>query len=244
MKKKCLISFFTYTLFSAVCLISMHLMLLIDVNKYVGVGIGSGILAISFVLYMIFRKNCKLRGWILLFLFASAIGSGLAISSLYVYLGAVPSIIYSFCVWGAYVILFLAYCLFANIPLFKRFPRICMFVYGLLAFAGGIIGIVLSSKIIFSLALMIFILFISYLATIVAHSNNLIEHTKKLALASFIGLFIIVIVVLIVISEGDSLDALDVYPGSGSHKKSKTNPYDFSQNGNHRLKHKINFNLA
>ena len=162
MTKKCLISFITYILLSAVCLISMHLMLLTDVNKYVGVGIGGGILAISFVLYMKFRENQKLRGWILLFLFASAIGSGLAISSLYVYLGSAPSIIYSFCVWGAYVILFLAYCLFVNIPLFKRFPRICMLIYGLLVLAGGIIGIILSSKITFSLALIIFILFIRH----------------------------------------------------------------------------------
>ena len=56
------------------------------------------------------------------------------------------------------------------------------------------------------------------------------EHIKNLVLASFIGLFIIVIVVLIVISEGDGLDGLDASSGSASHKKTKTNPYDFSQN--------------
>ncbi len=228
MTKKCLNSFITYILFSANCLICMHLMLLANVNKYVGVGIGGGILVINLVLYMIFRKHKNLNGWILIFICASAIGCGLAISSLYVFLGVAPTIINSLCIWGVYVILFLCYCLFSNIPLFKRFPRICLLIYGLLVLAGGIIGIILSSKIVFSLALMLFILFIFYLATILAHSSNYSEHNDILALASFSGLFIVIIVVLIIISEGEGLNGVDFDPGvGGGYSKSKRNPYDF-----------------
>ena len=228
MTKKCLSSFITYTMLSAICLAGMHLMSLVSVNKYVGVSIGGGILVLGFVLYMILRKNHALGGLILLWPVVSAIGCGLAISSLYVHLGAAPEIIYSFCIWGAYVILFLVYCLLTNLPLFKRRPRTCLAVYGILILAGGVIGICLSSKIIFSLVLMTFILFIAYLATILAHSRNYVEHNKLLALVSFIGLLVVVIVVLIVISEGEGLDALDFPTTGGGYKDPKKNPYDYT----------------
>lgn len=231
MTKKCLISFITYILFSAICLTSMHLMLLVDVNKYVGVGVGAGILIVAFALYIIFHKKRNFRSWVPLFPCASAIGCGLAISSLYVYLGTSPTILYSFCIWGAYVILFLSYCLLVNIPFFKRFPRICLTIYGLLILVGGIVGIILSSKIVFSLALMLFILFIFHLATILVHSRNYSEHFNVLALVSFGELFIVVIVVLIILSEGDGLDSIDFQSGGGAaYRDSKGNPYDFTYN--------------
>lgn len=216
-------------LFSAICLISMHLMLLADVNKYVGVSIGGGILITSFVLYMIFRKTKNLKGSIFLFIFASAIGCGLAISSLYTYIGTAPAIKYSLYIWCAYAILFLSYCLLTNIPLFKRFPRICLVIYGLIVLTGDVVGIIISSKIIFSLTLMMFILFIAYLATILAHSSNYAEHNNTLALVSFVGLFFVVIIVLLVISEGDGLDGIDFDAGGGrgSRRDNKRNPYGF-----------------
>ena len=229
MTKKCLSSFIAYTFFSAICLVSMHLMLLANVNKYVGVGIGGGILALGFVLYMIFRENEKLGSWILLWPVASAIGCGLAMSSLYVHLGAAPEIIYSFCIWGVYVILFLFYCLFTNLPLFKRHPRICLAVYGIFILAGGVIGICLASKIIYSLVLMTFIMFITYLATILATSRNYADHNKVLTSVSFVGLLLVVIVVLIVISEGEGLDGIDIPTADGGKfRDPKKNPYDFT----------------
>ena len=239
MTRKCLISCATYMIFSAICLVSMYLMLLADVNKYVGVGIGSGILVAFFVMYMFLRKPlCKLRKPLLtafIFLPASAIGCGLAISSLYVYLGVAPDIIYSFCIWTAYAVLFLIYCFLVKIPFFKRFPRICLAVYGLLTLAGGIVGMCLSSTTVFSLALMTFIVFISYLSTILARSKDYGEHNNTLVLVSFIGLLIIVIVVFIVISQGEGLDGIDgggVAPDGGDYKRTKRNPYDFMESAN------------
>ena len=226
MTKKCLISFMIYTVLSAICLVSMHLMLLARVNQYVGVGSGGAILVVGFTLYMIFHKKKNFSGWIALFYTASAIGSGLAISSLYVFLGVAPKILYSFCVWAAYVVLFLAYCLLTNLPFVKRFPRICLAVYGLLVLAGGIVGICLSSKIVFSLALMLFILFITYLATILSRSSSYYEHINHLTMVSFIGLMVVVIVVLLVISEGEGLDGLDITPSGGTYRDPKKNPYD------------------
>ena len=228
MTKKCFSSFVTYAAISAICLVTMHLMLLADVNKYVGLCIGSGILLVGFILYWIFRENSKVKYWIPLFLFVSAVGCGLALSSLYVHLGDAPKIIHSVCIWSAYVILFLGYCLFTNVALFRSHPRICLTVFGLFVLASGIVGILLSSKVIFSLALMMFILFIAYLATIVIHSRSHDEHIDKLTLTSFIGLFVIVIVVLIVMSEGNGLDGFDIGPTAGDGRDTyKRNPYEY-----------------
>lgn len=48
---------------------------------------------------------------------------------------------------------------------------------------------------------------------------------------SFGGLFIVVIVVLIILSEGEGLDSIDFQPGGGTaYKGSKRNPYDFTYN--------------
>lgn len=231
MTKKCLVSFITYLIFSAICIAGMHLMLLADVNKYVGVGSGGGILVLALVLYIIFHQNKKLKGWVLLFLLASAIGCGLAISSLYVYLGSAPEIIYSFCIWSAYAILFLVYCLLTNIPFFKRHPYICLIVYGILVLAGGIVGIALSSEIIFALVLMLYLLFISFLATILTRSRNLTEHIGVLTIVSFIGLFVVVIIVLLVISQGDGADGVTFDPAAGGvYVDPKKNPYDYNGN--------------
>ena len=227
MTKKCQCSFVVYLILSAICLASMHLMLLADVNKYVGVGIGGGILIISFTLYMIFRKNKQLGAWVAVFYIASAIGSGLAISSLFVYLGVAPKVLYSVCVWTGYAILFIIYCLLANIPLFKRFPRICLTLYGILVLAGGILGMIFISPIIFSLALMMYILFISFLATILARSSSIHEHIKNMTLVSFMGLMIVVIVVLIVISQGEAMDGFDITTGGSKYRNFQKNPYDF-----------------
>lgn len=227
MTKKCLISFIIYTILSTICLVSMHLMLLADVNKYIGVGIGGGILITSFVLYIIFHKHKNFGAWFVPFYLASAIGGGLAISSIYVYLGIAPTVLHSICVWVAYVMLFLIYCLLTCIPLFKRFPRICLTIYGLLVLASGIIGLMLLSTRVFSLALMLFILFISYLASLIARSSNYHEHIHNLTLYSFTGLMVIVIVVLIVISQGEGMDGLDITPESGNFRKSQKNPYAF-----------------
>lgn len=230
-------SFFTYIVFSAICLVSMHLMLLADVNKYAGVSIGSAILVTCCIVYLVFRfalRRYTVRRFerrfktALPFLPVNAIGCGLAMSSLYVHLGEAPNVLTSFCVWIAYAVLFAVYCFLGNIPLFKRFPRACLLIYGLLVVVAGIIGICVST-VIFSLVLMMFILFITHLATILVRSVDYIEHIHNLVLVSFIELLIVVIVVLIVISGGDGLDGLDG-GGAGSgggYRDPKYNPYDF-----------------
>ena len=240
MTKKCLFSFITYVLFLAVCFLSMHLMLLVHVNKYVGVGIGFGLLAAGFIAYMFIRvareRRNKTTRRMLLFLPVNAIGCGLAISSLFVYLGGVPYVLDTVCAWVACALLFLLYCLLVKIPLFKHFPRICLAIYGLFVLGGEILMLSLALTdvtsafgVISILMLVTFILFIAFLATILSLSADYGEHCGSLAVASFIGLAIVVLVVFIIISEGEALEGADFSGGGGggSYRDRKKNPYDF-----------------
>lgn len=228
MTKKCLQSFIAYCVLSAVFLVGMYVMLLFDVNKYVGVGIGGGALVVAIVLYIVFRKKLKKSRRVLLFLPLNGLSCGIAASSLYVYMGEAPKLVYSLAVFGAFVVLFAIYCILASLSIFKRFPRICLISYCVIILSGIIVGMIFSSTTVFSLALLMFVLFASFLATILISSADSNEHSKNLVLVSFIGLFIIVIVVLIVISEGDGLDGFGG-SGDGANKKPRNqNPYDFN----------------
>lgn len=234
MTRKALCSLITYALASAICLVSMHLMLLVHVNKYVGVSVGGGVLVVAFILLNVFFREKQESLLILLFLPIAAIACGLAISSLYVHLGTAPEIKSSLCIWGAYVGLFLVYCLLAYIPFFRQHPYFCLTIYGLLVLAGGIVGISLSSTVIFSLVLLLFLLFISCLATLVAESKNRREQNYYLAMFYFIAMFFIVVIVLVVIGGADGCDSCDGGDccncggiGDGGYYKTKKNPYDY-----------------
>ena len=231
MTKKCLISAVTFSVFSAVCLIAMHLMLLADISKWVGVGCGGAILIISLAVYLIFfRKSKRNVVWITLF---SAVGCGLSISSMYVHVGSSPAILESLIVWGVLFILFFGYCFFTNIPFLKNHPRISLLIFCPLVLTGAIVGICVSPsnlRIAFSLAIMMLILFYIFLITIAVDANDAIEHFHHLIYASFTILFIVIIVVLVVLSNGDFGDGLcDGLTPSVPNKKK--NPYAFTNDG-------------
>lgn len=228
MTKKCLWSALTFTVFTAVCLTVMHLMLLVPMNKWIGVSCGVGVLIINLTVYMFFfRKSKRNVAWLSLF---SAVGCGLAISSMYVHLGVAPTPLQSLAVWGALVALFFLYCFMTNIPLLKRFPRLSLLFFLLLTYAGGIVGICLSSKTVFSLVLLMLILFTAFLITIAVSAASVEHHSHHLTTASFIILFIVIIVVLIVLSQGDIGDGLTFDGFGGGTPQKKKNPYDFTYN--------------
>ena len=233
MTKKCLLSAVTFAVFSSLCLVAMHLMLLADISKWVGVGCGGAILIISLVIYLVFfRKSKHNVAWITLF---SAIGCGLSISSMYVHLGKAPAIIESLIVWGILTILFFGYCFMTNIPFLKNHPRISLLIFCLLVFTGAIVGICLSPRtlrIAFSLAMMLLILFCIFLITIAVDASDEISHFHHLTYASFSILFIVIIVVLIVLSNGEFGDGLgDGISSLGSTPNTKKNPYSFTNDG-------------
>ena len=232
MTKKCLISFLTYILFSGVCLVSMHLTLLADASKFVGVMFGLLLLTVGLAVYFAVRAYLKEQNkreyGLLAFLPISAIGSGLTMSSLYTHRGAAPTLLQSSCVWGAYVLLFLAYCLLANIPFFRRHPYICIGIFGVGLLVGEAVALGLASKTMCSLLLMTAVLFLAFLATVLVHSQNFSEHCRYLALVSFVVLAVVIVVVLLVISGGEIFDGPSVGGDlDNAYKYPKYNPYAF-----------------
>ena len=225
MTKKCLISFLIYAAFSAVMLISMHLMLLADVNKYVGVGVGGGIMVAAVILSFAVKSG-KVKPFVLTL---NSIACGVAISSLYVHLGYVPQIWQSAAIWAAFMALFATYCLIVNIEVIKYHPVISLIVYLLLIIVPLIICAALIDKFPFSLALLAFVPFGSFLITTAMRAMDVKAHMHNIACTSFAALVIVIIVVLIVISEGEIADGLDFPIGGdgGSLKRKKVNPYDF-----------------
>ncbi|MDE6557801.1 MAG: hypothetical protein K2K39_01720, partial [Clostridia bacterium] len=106
--KKCALSIGGFAITLLICFITMHVMSLFTLSKWVGVGTGGGIFVIMLIFAVIFRKNKLLPFFILPI---NAIGDGLALSSLYVYLGAYPAVWKTSIVLVGLCILLILYCL-------------------------------------------------------------------------------------------------------------------------------------
>lgn len=224
--KKCALSLGGFALTMLLCLITMHVMSLFSISKWVGVGCGGGIFVIMLVITIIYRKEKYLP---FIIIPVNAIGDGLAVSSLYVYLGAYPAVWESAAVFGGLCILLFLYCLLTNIPFFRNHFIISMIAYLAVILAALITCAVLLDSKIFPLALLGLIPFTAFFITTVAKAADAFEHIKNMAYCSFAALIIIIIVVLAIISQGEGLDGLgsgidgDVVKGA----KPKRNPYDF-----------------
>lgn len=236
MSRKCGISLVTYLLFTLVALIAMHAFLYLPVNQWVGVGVGGGMLVVSLIVCFIFREKKKktkrgkkvsriVRPAAYIF---NALASGFAMSSLFVYLGQSPTLWQSAAVWGALALYFALYCLCTNIPFFQKFSFPCMLVWCLLAYAGVIVGICLVSECVFSLAALLCIPFTAFFVSLSADVADAIEHLKNILYASFGALFVVIIAVLLVLSEGEIADGLDA-PSGGTLWRKNYNPYLFRQ---------------
>lgn len=227
--KKCALSLGGFALTMLLCFISMHIMSLFNVSKWVGVGCGGGIFVIMLVLAVVFRKNKTLPYIIIP---VNAIGDGLAVSSLFVYLGSFPAVWETAVVFAGLCLLLFLYCLLTNVPFFRNHFVISMLAYIAVILAGLITGAVLTESNAFYLALLSLIPFIAFFITTAARASDVAEHVKNSAYCSFAALILIIIVVLVIISQGDGLDGLgggidgDIAKGA----KPGRNPYDFYVN--------------
>ena len=231
MTKKCLQSFLTVAVFSAGMLVSMYLMLLLDVNKYVGVLTGLALMIFNLCLSIAFGKKPMFPIYTLI---ANAIACGIASSSLYVHLGWTPKIWQSLAIWATLSAIFAVYCILTNLNFIKRFPKTCIAIFLCALLAIGITGECLSDFP-FSLALLVYIPFASLLITILIKAENTQTHFHHISIASFAALILVIIIVLIAISDGDGIDGIDgmdVSPdtaaGSSNKKERRPNPYDFN----------------
>ena len=100
-----------------------------------------------------------------------------------------------------------------------------MILFALLLLAGVVVGFCLSSVVVFSLAIMMLIVFFGFFITLSTPASWQGEHAKHITVATYSLLLVVIVVVLLVISEGEAADGLDF--GTGGGRKMKRNPYVF-----------------
>ncbi len=223
--KKCALSIGGFAITLLICFIVMHVMSLFTLSKWVGVGTGGGVFVIMLILAVIFRKNKLMPFFIIP---VNAIGDGLALSSLYVYLGAYPAVWESATVFGGLCFLLVLYCLLTNIPFFRNHFIISMLLYFCIILAALITCAVVIKSAIFPLALMGMIPFTAFFISLATKAENPLTHIAHLSTCSFAALIVIIFVVLIIISQGNGFDGAggDI-GGFGKGARPKHNPYDF-----------------
>lgn len=226
MNKKSSLTYGIFALTLLFAFAAMHFMSLFTVSKWVGVSVGGGFLVVALILLLIYRK--KKSAYFAVFP-VNGFASGIALSSLYVYLGGYPLLWQTVAVFGALNLLFLLYCVCTYIPFVRNHCVMSAVVFSALLIGGGIAGIVCSSQTVFSLVLLALIPTIAFLAVLPAAAKNPFEQIKNITYASFSALIVVIVVVLIVISEGDGFDGLDAFSGGESAKalKQKYNPFDY-----------------
>lgn len=220
--KKCFVSLLTFSLTLLICFVSMHIMQLFTVSKYTGVITGLVISIVTFILLLKFKKYKFYNHLVIL---TNAIASGLALSSLFVYLGTFPQIWHSAILFAVLVVLFYLYNLFCNLSFFKRHYILCIIIFCILIIAGFLTGFILTNSPVSILACLCVIPFISFLSSTITSAQNKNKHMNNIAFCSFSALIIVSIVVLIIISEGEALDGLTgdtISIGSANNIK---NPY-------------------
>lgn len=223
--KKCAVTLGGFALTLLICFITMHVMSLFTLSKWVGVGTGGGVFLIMLAFALIFRKNNLLPFFIIPI---NAVGDGLALSSLYVHLGAYPAIWETAVVFVGLCFMLTLYCLLTNIPFFRNHFIISMLLYFCIILTALITCAVLVKSRIFPLALMGMIPFTAFFISLATKAENTFNHVRHLSTCSFAALIVIIFVVLIIISQGQALDGAggDI-GGFGDGKKPKRNPYDF-----------------
>ncbi len=222
--KKCFVSLLTFSLTLLVCFASMHFMQLFTVSKYTGVITGLVISILTFILLLNFKKY---KFYNHLVIFTNAIASGLAISSLFVYLGAFPRISHTAILFAVLVALFYLYNLFCNLSFLKKHYILCIIIFCVLIIVGILTGFILTNSLISILSCLCVIPFISFLSTIITPAKNKTHHMKNIAFCSFSALIIVSIVVLVIISQGEGLDGLMGETISFDNAKQLKDPYSY-----------------
>lgn len=214
------ISFWSFVLFSGITLLSMYLFLLIPItSKWVGFGTGLGIMVLSLVFFLIGRRSVRLCP----LLFAvNAVAAGITASSLYVYYGYMPAIWEAAAVWAAFIALFALYGILTELKLLQRHYIWCMIIYLCLALAAYILWCCFSARGEYLLALLVFFLFAVFFVTLAVDAEDLRKQLINVTWGSYAALVLVIIVVLLILSEGDAVDGFFDLPPGGRTKK---NPY-------------------
>ncbi len=197
---------------------------LFNVSQWVGVGVGGGIFVVSAVIALAVRKSSYMPVSLV-----NSLALGITISSLYVYLGYFPPVWQTALVTVGTAGLFGAFCLLTKTAFFETHPIIGGIGFLLVVAVFEILGAIFISPYVFGYALFLFMTLAGYVLVLSCKANDVYGLIKNIAIASFTVLILAVIIVLVILTEGDGADIADLFvpdtvtPG----KKRKHSPYNF-----------------
>lgn len=234
--KKCAVSFATFALSLLIMFAGVLFMSLFTVSKWVGASAGGGVLCLLLILYFVFRKKCRqLRYGVIpvasfaagvtvssVFVLnrASVITSGLALQTAY------PPVWQIAVLFGVLSAAFYLYCLCANLSFCRKHYKISLWVYAIALLATAVLLFVFLKSPIYLLAVFGLIPTVAFLISLSVDAFDEKEHIKNLVYCSFGMLIVAIIVVLIILSEGDGIDGLD---GGTTGFAKRKNPYMYLQ---------------
>lgn len=198
---------------------------LFDLNKWTGVGIGGGILIVCAIIAIIVKKKSYLFVTLI-----NAVAVGIAISSLYTHFNFSPPVWQTALVAIGTAIIFCVFLLLTKTPLFKRHYVICGIVFLTLVLTAEILCMVFVSPYVFGFALFLFMTLAGHVLSLSSSANNFDELIKNLTICSFTVLILAVIIVILIISQGDGADGLGDFLSGASPtraKRRKLDPYNF-----------------
>ena len=218
--KRRLITYVGFICTLLLCFIAMHVMSLFTLNYYVGLIIGAVIFGFTLVLAISLNKVRFIHFFVVP---VNAVASGIALSSLYVYLEAFPAVWQTACVFAVTVVLFAIYLLLTKLAFIQKHCNLFILVCSLLLITAAALGMGFSDLIAFSLAMMSLIPFISFSITAALRAKDDYHYIKNVAICSFAVLILVIIVVMIVISQGDGLDGFAAGDPATKKKKKEIN---------------------
>lgn len=200
---------------------------LFKINKFVGVGVGTGIIVICAVIALTIKKPSYVP-----VIIANSLAVGIAISSMYTHFGFFPPVWQLALVALGTAALFGVFCLFSKTPLFEKHHIVCGIVFLLTVLTAEILLTIFVSPYVFGFALFLFMTLAAHVLTLSARAKDYNMLIRNLTVCSFTVLLLAVLIVIAIITEGDGAEAVaELFTASdGKSKPNKTKqfaPYDF-----------------
>ncbi len=226
MPSKRIIALIMFSLTVLLIFLSLFFMSFFTVNKWVGVGVGGGVFVLSGILFLLLRKkNKQVAEWGAIIV--NAIASGIAVSSLFVYLGAFPPVWHLILVTVGTIALYAIYTGLTMLGFFGDHPVIALCIFLAFLLTLEILGAIYLASGAFYYAMILIIPFGAFSGSLIASAKSPEELFTHIAYASFTALILVIFVVLVVISEGDALDGVGGGSGDTISKKNKS-PYTYT----------------
>ena len=232
MNKKSLLSLGIFGATTILSFVTVHIMQLICTNKWIGVSVALSLFAVMGIMLAVATNKKKLKKHIkavrYVVLTVNAIADGLAISSLFTYLGYFPQVWQSVLVAVVLIGLFTLYLAITYIPFAQRHYIISMTIYVLLIIGLCIawcVGANQTTRAASFLAILYMLVFIAFFTTLAIGAYDKKEHIKKITYVSFVGI-VVAIIVLAIISESGDLP-LDGISGGANKYNTRHNPYKY-----------------